>query len=817
MTTTIDPPRNGQVAAPSASAELRADGRVFPLVAPGGRELSLGRHSEAAEGDDRPDIDLADLPNGRTVSRHHARLYERDGEWFLRVETGALNPTSIDDEPVPPGLEISLEHGQSLQVGAITLQFYQPGAAVELVDDDQIELRVEPFDVHVEPGAAVTTSVRVVNFTDHVDQFIVEVRGLPSSWYSITYLGVTAKRAEVGLFQTQSRLAPSSDAQAQMQILFNPPRECRSFAGARPYTVRVTTRSAPRQRREQKGMLTILPFGGVNIDSGMAQVRRRKGSYSWVVHNTGNAPATIDLSARPTDITGTGMFARIPRSLLEIGKEEEEEEESEPRIETRWQAQQITLDACESKRVQLAVRVLNRHWWGDRIQYHFTVTAASGAAIATEESYLESPPRISTAIQSVVRWIMARLPFLLALAGFLWLFWTFFQLPEINFQVESADIAAGEPVRLRWVVKHATFFTVENSNIKGQRIGFFNQLDETRDNGNAIEKPEQTTRYVFRATNGLGLASSDDQTVHVRPAPRIVEFTTTPSIIQQEGDPVEISWKISGDPGHRVTTLLTAIVPRENAVPRVLEIGELKGVYVDHPVENETLYELWVSDRHNSGDGANIDAMQKLVSVAPAQLDNLTVSPAEVTPGGLATLRWTGQRFTSLSLRAGAAENDESQPAQAVDPNVVELDVHPAEDTWYSLTASNLAGSSTKRLKLSVLPETTAPPKLDFFVATPTSVEQGETAALTFSAQNADSVLLRDGGGRVIVQRDTSGSPSVLQTINIAPDQSGVYALTIANAGGEITQAVTVMVRPAPPPPPAPPEPTPGPAEAPPG
>jgi pSer/pThr/pTyr-binding forkhead associated (FHA) protein len=805
MTTTVDSPRNGQVAAPAPAAELRADGHVFPLVAPGGRELTLGRHSE---GDDRPDIDLADLPNGRTVSRRHARLYERDGDWFLRVETGALNPTSIDNEPVPPGLEISLEHGQRLLVGAITLEFYQPGSAVQLVEDDQIELRVEPFDVHVEPGAAVTTSARVVNFTDHVDQFIVEVRGLPSSWYSITYLGVTAKRAEVGLFQTQSRLAPSSDAQAQMLILFNPPRECRSFAGERPYTVRVTTRSAPRQRREQKGMLTILPFAGVQINSGMAQVRRRKGSYSWVVHNTGNATAAVDLSAKPTEITGTGMFARIPRSLRDIGKEDDDE--SEPRIETRWQANQITLDACESKRVQLAVRVLNRHWWGDRIQYHFTVTAASGVAVATEESYLESPPRVSTAIQAVVRWIMARLPFLLVLAGLLWLFWVFFQPPEINFQVESADIAAGEPVRLRWIVKHATFFSVENSNIKGQRIGFFNQLDETRDNGAAIEKPEQTTRYVFRATNGLGLASSDDQTVHVRPAPRIAEFTTTPSIIQQEGDPVEISWKINADPGYRVTAVLTAIVPREGAVPRVLDLGELKGVYVDHPVESETLYELWVSDRHNSGDGANTDGMQRLVSVAPAQLDTLTVTPAEVHPGELATLRWTGQRFTSLKLRAGAAENDESQPAEEIDPEVVEVDVHPQEDTWYTLTANNLAGSSTKRLKLSVVPDTTAPPKLDFFLATPTSVEQGETAALTFSAQNADSVLLRDGGGRVIVQRDTSGSPSVLQTINIAPDQSGVYALTLTNAGGQVTQAVTVIVRPAPPPPP---EPTPAPVE----
>ena len=58
MTTTLEPPVNGLTS--SATAALRADGRVFPLVGVAGRELTLGRHSE---GTDPPDIDLGDLPN----------------------------------------------------------------------------------------------------------------------------------------------------------------------------------------------------------------------------------------------------------------------------------------------------------------------------------------------------------------------------------------------------------------------------------------------------------------------------------------------------------------------------------------------------------------------------------------------------------------------------------------------------------------------------------------------------------------------------------------------------------------------------------
>ena len=79
MSDTVAPPLPDLFA-----AELQAGDQTFRLRAEAGQELALGRHSE--DRSYRPDVDLGDLPNGRTVSRRHARLFRQDDEWFLRVK-----------------------------------------------------------------------------------------------------------------------------------------------------------------------------------------------------------------------------------------------------------------------------------------------------------------------------------------------------------------------------------------------------------------------------------------------------------------------------------------------------------------------------------------------------------------------------------------------------------------------------------------------------------------------------------------------------------------------------------------------------------
>ncbi|MBV8720358.1 MAG: FHA domain-containing protein [Chloroflexi bacterium] len=804
MTTTSDGVRSNARHRPgarhsdgaTAPAELRCAGVSFPLVADADQQLSLGRRSETRA--EPPDIDLADLPNGRTVSRLHAWLHQRDGEWLLRVETGALNPTEIDGDSVPPGLDVPLEHGQTIKVAGVSLEFYQPETAVQIVEEDQVLLELAPADLRVEPGAAVTSSVRVINFTDHVDQFVVEVRGLPPSWYSLVYQGASARRAEIGLFQTQSRIAPASDAQARLQIVFNPPRECHSGAGEHAFTVRVTTRSSPRQRREIAGTLVILPFQGVELGQGSARTHATRGDYTWQVHNTGNARAPIDLVAAATDITGTGMFARVPTRFAERLNQA-----SEPPLTFTWSSTRLALDGCDTEPARLAVAVRRRHWLGDPLQYHFTVSATSGAAVAIADSYLECPPRISTALQGVGRWIADRLPFLVALVVILGLAWTFFQPPEvIEFTAQPTDIVAGGQVTFTMKVKHAVFFTILNSNYAGKNIEFLKQLDETEDRW--TETPQQTTQYILQANNGIGLTKSNDQVVQVHPRPAIEAFTAAPTTLAREGDAVQIDWKIVAAPDRPITIALAA-VPQSGGQARQLASGPVADQLVDHPTDPETVYQLTLTDEL----GNAVDAKQRVV-IAPPQLATFTAAPASVVQGGPVTLTWSGTGYSSLTLRAAADQNDTSQPEQTLDPTTGQLSEQPQASTWYTLTATNVAGSVSKRVEVLVTPAAVATPKLDYFVASPTMVNEGGMTTLSFSAQNTDSVLLRDAQGRTILQQDTTGAPTVMQSIDIVPDRTTAYALTLSNAGGQLNQAVTVQVVPATPTP----EPTPQPTEA---
>ena len=114
-----------------------------------------------------------------------------------------------------------------------------------------------------------------------------------------------------------------------------------------------------------------------------------------------------------------------------------------------------------------------RHWLGDTLQYHFAVSATSGAAVATAESYIECAPRISSALQTIGRWIANRLPFLVVVGVVATLAWTFFQPPEvIDFRADTTDIVAGQRVTFTMTVRHAIFFTILNSNYPGNNVDF---------------------------------------------------------------------------------------------------------------------------------------------------------------------------------------------------------------------------------------------------------------------------------------------------------------------------------------------------------
>src|ERR1035437_9407364 len=75
----------------------------------------VGRRSH--DGSFIPDIDLADLEGGQTVSRSHARGFRDNGTWQLQVEWTITNETVVAGRPVAPGEQVALANGDEIRLG----------------------------------------------------------------------------------------------------------------------------------------------------------------------------------------------------------------------------------------------------------------------------------------------------------------------------------------------------------------------------------------------------------------------------------------------------------------------------------------------------------------------------------------------------------------------------------------------------------------------------------------------------------------------------------------------------------------------------
>ena len=116
---------------------VSADGTSFELAE---TETLVGRGER--EYNDPPKVNVGPLRGGPTVSRHHARIFRRAGQWYLRVEAEARNPTLVGGRRIPGGEEVPLPDDSRIQLGDVVLAFRAPaevapaGADVTMADGD---------------------------------------------------------------------------------------------------------------------------------------------------------------------------------------------------------------------------------------------------------------------------------------------------------------------------------------------------------------------------------------------------------------------------------------------------------------------------------------------------------------------------------------------------------------------------------------------------------------------------------------------------------------------------------------------------------
>jgi CRP-like cAMP-binding protein len=119
-------PAPAQAPAPAPRVTVR---RVVLTDPTGATTFTLSDSTEATIGRiDRatgftPDIDLTALDTERTLSRRHAKIVKRDGEFYVREEIGTRNGTFVNGERLATGVEIKLTDGAHVRFGLVELIF----------------------------------------------------------------------------------------------------------------------------------------------------------------------------------------------------------------------------------------------------------------------------------------------------------------------------------------------------------------------------------------------------------------------------------------------------------------------------------------------------------------------------------------------------------------------------------------------------------------------------------------------------------------------------------------------------------------------
>ncbi len=95
---------------------LLVDQIVFPLAR---STIVIGRTDRGSN--NYPDIDISPLGGGRLISRRHAEVGRRNGDFYLR-DLGSRLGTIINGEPVADS-EWKLDEGDAITIGSVTLLF----------------------------------------------------------------------------------------------------------------------------------------------------------------------------------------------------------------------------------------------------------------------------------------------------------------------------------------------------------------------------------------------------------------------------------------------------------------------------------------------------------------------------------------------------------------------------------------------------------------------------------------------------------------------------------------------------------------------
>ncbi len=146
---------------------------------------------------------------------------------------------------------------------------------------DSIRVSMMPTTLqHVPDGEAAVALITVQNMGSSVDQYAVELDGLPTTWYTLS--------------STSVALFPQDKEEARLSI--RPPKGA-AKAGSYPFTITVLSRADPSKTTRMEGTLQVSSVAAFEIEISPRKVIGRSARFNLTMRNGGNVDQEVELDA----------------------------------------------------------------------------------------------------------------------------------------------------------------------------------------------------------------------------------------------------------------------------------------------------------------------------------------------------------------------------------------------------------------------------------------------------------------------------------------------------------------------------------------
>jgi phospholipase C len=313
----------------------------------------------------------------------------------------------------------------------------------------------------------------------------------------------------------------------------------------------------------------------------------------------------------------------------------------------------------------------------------------------------------------------------------------------ISLTANPININPGGASTLTWTSQNANTVVISPS------------IGQVATNGTVNVSPSQTTTYTATATGTDGSQQSASATVTI--APTLV-FTATPNPVD-EGGFVKLQWSAS----NATSLSCTPNLNDDDDGPNLAMSGTISFV----ALKPQTFVMTATGPGGTTSQTVAIQVNKKTPTIT------LTADKASILAGQTVTLSWSAHLADTVSFDNGLGTLTGSGGS---------LKVTPTQTTTYTATATGYGGTATASVTITVAAIAQVGVSL---TANPININSGGASTLTWTSQNANTVVISPDIGPVA----TDG------TVNVSPSQTTTYTATATGADGSQQSAnVTVTV-----------------------